>query len=409
MDIEELNLDIISYNKLKRLNINTVEDFNARREDVAKEHPLTYRKVLIKLGEDELCKDHDDREKAMELHQRIMASGTLAAQNLWEMAKALKEMRDGKLYKSLGYQNFESYCENMVGMKRRNAYRYISIVENMKAENVSSMTHFGMTKLSLLAALSEEKQTEIAQTVDLESVTVRQLKEEISKLKGWNKDLGAAKDRAVAAQTSLEEENNRLKDLNQKLESERDDIVTSRESILLELNCKKVELEDKSHKVEALTAGLSKAQERANKASIENSRLEKENKELRERPVEVAVVENSDNERLLKETIRKLEEENYRQNELMDKRYIEDRRKLEADKAAEIEAIRKEYERKLKDAKDSGKSYKEFSVLFIGAKNAIEELVDFCANETTAFSEKSIGMLKHYEKAFTHIINDWED
>ena len=388
MDIEELNLDIISYNKLKRLNINTVEDFNARREDVAKEHPLTYRKVLIKLGEDELCKDHDDREKAMKLHQRIMASGTLAAQNLWEMAKALKEMRDGKLYKSLGYQNFESYCENMVGMKRSNAYNYISIAEKIKPENVQTFGHFGMGKLTLLAALSEEKQTEIAQTVDLESVTVRQLKEEINKLKG--------------EKMIIENEKGKLE----------------------------TELEDKSHKVEALTAGLSKAQARANSAAFheqslnesfkaeqekvrnltyENTRLEKENKELRERPVEVAVVENSDNERLLKETIRKLEEENYRQNELMDKRYIEDRRKLEADKAAEIEAIRKEYERKLKDAKDSGKSYKEFSVLFIGAKNAIEELVDFCANETTAFSEKSIGMLKQYEKAFTHIINDWED
>ena len=402
MDIEELNLDIISYNKLKRLNINTVEDFHARREDVAKEHPLTYRKVLIKLGEDELCKDHDDREKAMKLHQRIMASGTLAAQNLWEMAKALKEMRDGKLYKSLGYQNFESYCENMVGMKRRNAYNYISVVEKISSENVQTFAHFGMGKLTLLAALSEEKQTEIAQTVDLESVTVRQLKEEINKLKG--------------EKMIIENEKGKLE----------------------------TELEDKSHKVETLTEGLSKAQERANKAAFheqtlqesykhleetnskhyenykaerekvrtltdENSRLEKENKELRERPVEVAVVENSDNERLLKETIRKLEEENYRQNELMDKRYIEDRRKLEADKAAEIEAIRKEYERKLKDAKDSGKSYKEFSVLFIGAKNAIEELVDFCANKTTAFSEKSIGMLKQYEKAFTHIINDWED
>lgn len=388
MDIEELNLDIISYNKLKRLNINTVEDFNARREDVAKEHPLTYRKVLIKLGEDELCKNHDDREKAMKLHQRIMASGTLAAQNLWEMAKALKEMRDGKLYKSLGYQNFESYCENMVGMKRRNAYNYISVVEKISSENVQTFAHFGMGKLTLLAALSEEKQTEIAETVDLESVTVRQLKEEINKLKG--------------EKMIIENEKGKLE----------------------------TELEDKSHKVETLTAGLSKAQARANSAAFheqslnesfkaeqekvrnltyENTRLEKENKELRERPVEVAVVENSDNEQLLKETIRKLEEENYRQNELMDKRYIEDRRKLEADKAAEIAALREEYERKLKDSKDSEKSYKEFNVLFISAKNAIEELADFCANETTAFSEKSIGMLKRYEEIFENIINDWED
>ena len=140
MDIEELNLDIISYNKLKRLNINTVEDFNARREDVAKEHPLTYRKVLIKLGEDELCKDHDDREKAMKLHQRIMASGTLAAQNLWEMCTGLKEMRDKKLYKELGYSKFETYCTEMCGFSDRNARNYISIIENISEENRKSIS-----------------------------------------------------------------------------------------------------------------------------------------------------------------------------------------------------------------------------------------------------------------------------
>ena len=150
-------------------------------------------------------------EQALSLHQRIMTSGSLAAQNLWDMANALKEMRDGKLYKELGYQNFESYCEEMVGMTRRNAYHYISIVEKISSENVKSISQIGMTKLALLAKLSEEKQAEIAEAVDLESVSVRELKEEINKLKDWNKSLGAAKDRAVAAQTSLEEEINRLK------------------------------------------------------------------------------------------------------------------------------------------------------------------------------------------------------
>lgn len=386
MDIEELNLDIISYNKLKRLNINTVEDFNARREDVAKEHPLTYRKVLIKLGEDELCKDHDDREKAMKLHQRIMASGTLAAQNLWEMAKALKEMRDGKLYKSLGYQNFESYCENMVGMKRRNAYNYISVVEKISSENVQTFAHFGMGKLTLLAALSEEKQTEIAETVDLESVTVRQLKEEINKLKG--------------EKMIIENERERL---NAKLEAE----AANAEEARTDLEKAKKELEDKSHKVETLTAGLSKAQERANKASIENTRLEKENKELRERPVEVAVVENSDNERLLKETIRKLEEENYRQNELMDKRYIEDRRKLEADKAAEIEAIREKYERELRKAQEQiGEPDKEeFNILFVMARDAVNRLVTFVtAHDEQNYFDKTLDLLAELAAG----LKEWE-
>ena len=56
----------------------------------------------------------------------------------------------------------------------------------------------------LLARLSDEEQREIVEKID-ETTTYKQLQEEINKLKGWNKDLGAAKDRAVAAQTSLEE------------------------------------------------------------------------------------------------------------------------------------------------------------------------------------------------------------
>ena len=69
-------------------------------------------------------------EQAVKLHNRIMASASLAQQSLWEMCTGLKQMRDGKLYKELGYQNFEDYCENEVGMKRANAHKYISIVDS---------------------------------------------------------------------------------------------------------------------------------------------------------------------------------------------------------------------------------------------------------------------------------------
>ena len=73
---------------------------------------------------------------AVKLHQNIMASASLAQQNIWDMCEGLKKMRDDKLYKELGYQNFGDYCENEVGMKRSNAYNYISIVEKISKENV---------------------------------------------------------------------------------------------------------------------------------------------------------------------------------------------------------------------------------------------------------------------------------
>lgn len=125
----------------------------------------------------------EQHKQAIELHQKIIVSANLAQQNIWDMCNALKTMRDNKLYKELGYPNFEDYCENEVGMKRRNVYNYISIVEKINAENVQSIAQIGMTKLSLLATISEPEQAEIAEKLDLENTTVKQLKAEIDSLK----------------------------------------------------------------------------------------------------------------------------------------------------------------------------------------------------------------------------------
>lgn len=92
----------------------------------------------------------EQHKQAIELHQKIIVSANLAQQNIWDMCNALKTMRDNKLYKELGYQNFEDYCENEVGMKRRNVYNYISIVEKINAENVQSIAQIGMIKRKCL-------------------------------------------------------------------------------------------------------------------------------------------------------------------------------------------------------------------------------------------------------------------
>lgn len=79
------------------------------------------------------------KQQAIELHQKILVSANLAQQNIWDMCNGLKTMRDNKLYKEIGYTNFEEYCENEVGMKRSNAYRYISIAEKISKENVPTL------------------------------------------------------------------------------------------------------------------------------------------------------------------------------------------------------------------------------------------------------------------------------
>lgn len=151
----------------------------------------------------------EQHRQAVELHQKIMISANLAQQNLFEMCTGLKAMRDNKLYKELGYSNFEDYCENEIGFSARNARNYISIVERVSIENGKSISHLGMTKLSLLATISEPERAEIAEKVDLESATVKQLKAEIEKLKSEKAskqiELSEAKRNASSAQVRLHE------------------------------------------------------------------------------------------------------------------------------------------------------------------------------------------------------------
>lgn len=119
-------------------------------------------------------------KKAAELNQRIIFTAQMAQKNLYDMCVLLKEMRDDKLYKELGYQNFEDYCEHEVGFSRRNARNYISVIEHFDGKSIS---RFGVTKLSLLAALSESEQEKIQATVNVEDTSVRELKAEIAKLR----------------------------------------------------------------------------------------------------------------------------------------------------------------------------------------------------------------------------------
>lgn len=127
--------------------------------------------------------------EAIGVHNSILAHAQIAQQSLWEMGTGIKKMRDGKLYKELGYQNFEDYCEQALEIKKSQAYKYISIVEQL-GENVhSSGQNLGINKLYLLSTLSENDRQELTERVDVEDVSTRQLKEAIDRLKNENSEL----------------------------------------------------------------------------------------------------------------------------------------------------------------------------------------------------------------------------
>lgn len=130
----------------------------------------------------------DSYLKAVNINRNIIVNAQAAQMSLYEVCKGLKEMRDGKLYKELGYQNFEEYCENETGIKYRQAFNFIKIVEAY-GENLQPVAGLGTTKLALLASLSEEERTEITESTDLESVSKRELEEKIKEIRSLNTKL----------------------------------------------------------------------------------------------------------------------------------------------------------------------------------------------------------------------------
>lgn len=216
----------------------------------------------------------DKKKQAIELNEQIIFKAQLAQKNLYDMCVMLKQMRDEKLYRELGHATFEEYCENEIGMSRYMAYKYTNALE---IKNVESIQHLGITKLSLLASLSESQQEEIQQNVNLEETSVRQLKAEIEKLKEQSKK----------NERELSEENHELN--------------CRCNSLVVEVN----QLKSDKQAVESDLLSV-KSNNRSLRHQLDDA--EKKIADLESRPVEVAVVEDKDAQAQIKQLSRELSE-----------------------------------------------------------------------------------------------------
>lgn len=273
--------------------------------------------------------------KALELHNKILVSAQLAQNSLWEMCAGLKEMRDGKLYKELGYKNFEDYCGAEFNMTAGNARRYISIIENIPEENRAPMHGFGMRKLYLLSTLSESEQEKLTAENDVESMTVRQLEAEVKALKA---------DKA-------------------KLEKDRDDTAFQLELTQQEMKHLKTE---------------NKARQTTIDEQAEYIR------EMENRPIEVAVAEPTDEVRQLKLTIQNLERTTEKQLDDLQEEHIAAERRLRQEHEKELEIKlgdqAKYYEQKLAEAEQQpadADDWQVFKAYFTAVFDTFNRMLEF--------------------------------
>jgi DNA repair exonuclease SbcCD ATPase subunit len=116
-----------------------------------------------------------EQQQFKDLHERICYNARQSAEHWVEMANGIREMRDGKRYRAAGFESFGDYTENALGIKERQAYNYISVIEKLPGDFIRAHSTIGVTKLALLTSVTEEERDEILERLDLDSANTSEI------------------------------------------------------------------------------------------------------------------------------------------------------------------------------------------------------------------------------------------
>lgn len=310
-------------------------------------------------------------QEAVIINERIRANGQAAVTAVCAVGRDLRRMKIEELYKYLGYTSFEEYTEQEYGMKRRQAYQYISVYENLGEDFVQSNAQLGITKLSLLTQINKEERAGIMEDNDLSGMTVNEVKELLDKVKQQGEQLSLFEN---------EKENN---------EKQLEDIRTQE----AEIRSLQARLDDTGNAMRKTAAEKQEIEKR-------NAELEAYIKELESRPVEVAVPEPKE---IVKEIIKEVPdktaiEERDRKILTLENKYkaLDEARKEESEKLKRmyeehIAQLRKPPEQPANSEKNS------FKLLYAEAYKSCLGLVEFIKSsedkDRDLFTEKTDKLL----------------
>jgi hypothetical protein len=128
-------------------------------------------------------------QQAIMLTRRIRVNASVAAGAIVSFCKDLAQMRDDKLYIQLGYETFEAYTKKEFDIEQRQAYTYISVYEKYGDTFLQSNSNLGITKLALLAEVSDAERSDFMENNDIAGMSVREIKAMADKLKDTGEQL----------------------------------------------------------------------------------------------------------------------------------------------------------------------------------------------------------------------------
>lgn len=168
------------------------------------------------------------RAEAEYLHYEILRNGNDAAEAMCNLAMNLKRMRDERLYTELGYNTFEDYTENAVGLKKSQAYDYIKALENLGEDVFRSSGRFGISKVKVLTAFTPAEAAAFIDENDIDGMTVKELKSKVEELTSHGEQLSMEMAQSKSTSESeikkLQDDIRKLKAQNAQLETENDEL-----------------------------------------------------------------------------------------------------------------------------------------------------------------------------------------
>lgn len=312
-------------------------------------------------------------QEAVVINERIRANGQAAVTAVCAVGKDLRRMKAEGLFKYLGYETFEEYAEKEHDLKRRQAYQYISVYENLGETFVQSNAQLGITKLSLLTQINKEDRAEIMKDNDLSGMTVNEVKELLDKVKQQGEQLSMFEE-----QFSSKEEQEKERELQ-----------------LAEIKSLQKELDDTGNAMRMASAEKLEIEKR-------NAELEARIKELENRPIDIAVAEPEIKE-VVKEVIKEvpdkkaLEEKDREiitlknKYKALDEARIEETEQLKKSHEARIAQLQKFPEQPANSEKSS------FKLLYAEAYKSCLGLIEFINSsdnkDKELFTEKADKLL----------------
>lgn len=215
--------------------------------------------------------------KANEVHERAVGFYKISEQYGYKFLMEVKTIRDEKLYKELGFENFEDYTRKVFGYTSETIRQRIKAAEVFGEDETNARWDLGTRKLNTLATFPESERNKVLEhgiEIDggnktIEEATTREIEKYKKQLKQRDEQNAQLQSQVEQAQRSEEIAKKQLED------------AESKEPEVIE---KYMEPEDYQETKNALT------QSRHHQKLIEerNAKLEKEIEDMKHRRDEVS-------------------------------------------------------------------------------------------------------------------------